>query len=91
VWLQYVSHKIGRLLVPWALVGLLLSSIGLAQSHPVYAAALAAQGIFYGLALSGAIFEVRERFARVAFTFVMMNVSAVAGLLLLRRGREVWR
>jgi cellulose synthase/poly-beta-1,6-N-acetylglucosamine synthase-like glycosyltransferase len=91
VWLQYVSHKIGRLLVPWALVGLLLSSIGLAQSHPVYAAALAAQGVFYGLALSGAIFEVRERFARVAFTFVMMNVSAVAGLLLLRRGREVWR
>ena len=29
--------------------------------------------------------------ARVAFTFVMMNVAAVAGLVALRRGREIWR
>jgi len=29
--------------------------------------------------------------ARVAFTFVMMNYSAVAGLLALRRGRRVWK
>ncbi len=91
VWLQYVSHKIGRLVVPWALVALLVSSIALAPAHPVYAVAMAAQGIFYGGALAGALFEARERFARVAFTFVMMNVSAVAGLLALRRGREVWR
>ncbi len=31
------------------------------------------------------------RIARVAFTFVMMNVSAVTGWLLLKRGREVWK
>ena len=29
--------------------------------------------------------------ARLAFTFVMMNYSAVAGLLALRRGRRVWK
>jgi hypothetical protein len=29
--------------------------------------------------------------ARVAFTFVMMNYSAVAGLFALRRGQDVWR
>jgi hypothetical protein len=29
--------------------------------------------------------------ARIAFTFVMMNVAAVSGLLALRRGREVWK
>ena len=91
VWVQYASHKIGRLVVPWALIALLVSSIALAPAHPVYALAMAAQGIFYGGALAGALFEARERFARVAFTFVMMNVSAVAGLLALRRGREVWR
>jgi biofilm PGA synthesis N-glycosyltransferase PgaC len=91
VWLQYLSHKVGRLVVPWAMVALLVSSTQLAQVHPFYAAAMAAQGVFYGLALSGAVFEARERLARVAFTFVMMNVSAVAGLLALRRGREVWR
>ena len=52
---------------------------------------LAAQGVFYGLAIAGALFQARERFARIAFTFVMMNLSAVAGLAALRRGREVWR
>lgn len=32
-----------------------------------------------------------RRISRVAFTFVMMNYSAVAGLLALRRRREVWK
>ena len=32
-----------------------------------------------------------RRAARVAFTFVMMNYSAIAGLLALRRGRQVWK
>jgi hypothetical protein len=91
VWLQYVSHKVGRLVVPWALIGLFVSSAVLATAHPIYAVALAAQLAFYALALAGALFAARERVARVAFTFVMMNVSAVAGLLALRRGREVWR
>jgi hypothetical protein len=29
--------------------------------------------------------------ARVAFTFVMMNYAAVAGLVALRRGRGLWK
>jgi len=32
-----------------------------------------------------------RRAARVAFTFVMMNYAAVAGLFALGRGREVWK
>jgi hypothetical protein len=32
-----------------------------------------------------------RRLARVAFTFVMLNYAAVAGLFALRHGREVWR
>jgi len=91
VWLQYVSHKIGRLVVPWALVGLFAASLALAPGSVLIAMALFAQGIFYGLALAGAILDEGERFGRIAFTFVMMNVSAVAGLAALRRGREVWR
>lgn len=91
VWLQYVSHKIGRLVVPWALVALFASTLVLAPRHIWYAVVLAAQGIFYGLAISGALFHARERFARVAYTFVVLNLSAVAGLAALRRLREVWR
>jgi cellulose synthase/poly-beta-1,6-N-acetylglucosamine synthase-like glycosyltransferase len=91
VWLQYASHKIGRLLVPWALVALLVSSALLAAAAWFYLLVLAVQLAFYALAAAGAWLNVRERGSRVAFTFVMMNYSAIAGLAALRRGREVWR
>ena len=32
-----------------------------------------------------------RRAARIAYTFVMMNYAAVAGLFALGRGREVWK
>lgn len=32
-----------------------------------------------------------NRAARVAFTFVMLNYAAVAGLVVALRGRNVWR
>ena len=32
-----------------------------------------------------------RRVARVAFTFVMMNYQAIAGLFALRGGRKVWK
>jgi hypothetical protein len=90
VWIQYLSHKVGRLVVPWALLALFVSSVALAPSGWVYVAALAAQVAFYALAAAGALL-VQERLSGVAFTFVMMNYSALAGLAALRRGREVWR
>ncbi len=91
VWVQYVSHKIGRLVVPWVLIALLAASVSLAPSGYLYMAALAAQMLFYGLAAAGGWLSVGEKPARVALTFVMMNYSAIAGLAALRRGREVWR
>jgi hypothetical protein len=32
-----------------------------------------------------------RRLSRLAFTFVMMNYAAVAGLFALRQGRQVWK
>ncbi len=32
-----------------------------------------------------------QKLARVAFTFMMMNYAAVAGLIALRRGPDVWK
>ena len=61
VWLQFVSHKLGRLLVPYALVATLASSAWLAPTSTWYAAALAAQVAFYGLAAYGAVLDRRER------------------------------
>jgi cellulose synthase/poly-beta-1,6-N-acetylglucosamine synthase-like glycosyltransferase len=91
VWLQYLSHKVGRLIVPWALLALLFSSLVLAGTGALYVVALATQVLFYGLAAAGAALEARQRMSKVAFTFVVLNFSAIAGLMALRRGREVWR
>jgi len=61
VWLQYVSHKIGRLLVPWCLIAILVSSAVLAASSWLYFSAFCAQVGFYGLADLGAWLEARDR------------------------------
>lgn len=60
VWLQYASHKIGRLLVPWCLVGTFIASAALALHSWFYMIAFAVQLAFYGLALLGAAFEAQE-------------------------------
>jgi biofilm PGA synthesis N-glycosyltransferase PgaC len=91
VWLQYLSHKVGRLIVPWMLLVLLGASVSLAPQGFVYLAAFVLQAIFYGLAAVGGWLSIRERPARLALMFVVMNYSAIAGLAALRRGREVWR
>jgi hypothetical protein len=57
VWLQYASHKVGRLVVPWALAAVFVSSLVLALGSWLFTAALAAQAAFYGLALFGAWLE----------------------------------
>jgi cellulose synthase/poly-beta-1,6-N-acetylglucosamine synthase-like glycosyltransferase len=99
VWLQYLSHKIGRLVVPWALVGALISSVALAPDGWLYASALVLQLGFYAMAAIGrrhvaarpaAGASILRRHARVAYTFVMMNFAALSALAALRRGRAVW-
>ena len=54
VWLQFVSHKVGRLLVPYALVALAVSNAAIAPASAVYGVALALQVAFYLLAVHGA-------------------------------------
>ena len=104
--MQFVSHKVGRLLVPYALPLLLLLSLLLARRAPVYAAAFTVQTMFYLLAAYGAWLEHTRhtsraplaqavepvnRLARVALTFFVMNKSAVAGLVALATKQKVWR
>lgn len=65
VWLQYVSHKLGRLAVPWALLAAFVASAMLARGSAVYLAAFAAQLVFYGLAGYGFALERRAAGAAV--------------------------
>jgi biofilm PGA synthesis N-glycosyltransferase PgaC len=68
VWVQYVSHKLGRLAVPYAILASFFSSLALAGSSTepgagrvFYAAALAGQVLFFLLAGVGAILELSAR------------------------------
>ena len=54
VWIQFMSHKVGRLVVPYALVALFVSSAFLARQALVYGVALIGQAVFYALAAYGA-------------------------------------
>jgi poly-beta-1,6-N-acetyl-D-glucosamine synthase len=89
VWWQFVSHKVGRLVVPWALAVMVVSSAVLAPASALYALAFAGQLAFYALALYGAVLD--QRLARMSYTFVMMNLAAVTGLVAVSTGRRVWR
>ena len=59
VWLQYVSHKLGRLIVPYALLALFAASVALAERAAVYTLALIAQCALYLLGGYGAWLEHR--------------------------------
>lgn len=61
VWIQYLSHKLGRLVIPWALVAAFAASLVLAPRHWLYTVALILQLGFYGLAALGAWMDSRER------------------------------
>jgi cellulose synthase/poly-beta-1,6-N-acetylglucosamine synthase-like glycosyltransferase len=60
VWIQYMSHKVGRLLVPYALIALLVTSALLTPRSSFYALAFAAQLVFYALAAYGAYLSRRD-------------------------------
>jgi cellulose synthase/poly-beta-1,6-N-acetylglucosamine synthase-like glycosyltransferase len=60
VWLQYTSHKVGRLLVPYAVLTIIGTSIALADGSLFYLAALGAEVAFFLLAGYGALVESRS-------------------------------
>jgi cellulose synthase/poly-beta-1,6-N-acetylglucosamine synthase-like glycosyltransferase len=79
VLLRFVSHKLLRLVVPFALAAMLISSLWLRA--PVYRMALVLQLAFYGLALLALARLLKAgilgRAADVAATFVLLNTAAV--------------
>jgi poly-beta-1,6-N-acetyl-D-glucosamine synthase len=76
VWLQFLSHKIFRLMVPWALCGLLVLSFTLPGL--VYTAAFAAQVLFYVVGAAGLLWGLgcRLRLVTAAGAFLVLNAAA---------------
>jgi cellulose synthase/poly-beta-1,6-N-acetylglucosamine synthase-like glycosyltransferase len=89
---QFVSHKLLRLLAPFALVLALLTAFFV--KGPVYKVALAAQIVFYSLGVLGMVPLKKGPWTRMidaAFTFVMLNTAALLAFANFVTGRKaVW-
>jgi len=86
---EFVSHKLLRLAVPFALAGMLVASLILRA--PVYRLALVLQAAFYGLSLLAVAHLKRgpvARMADAAFTFVVLNTAAVVAFANFVSGRK---
>lgn len=92
LWLQFLSHKLLRLAVPWLLLVMLVASAALPGF--VYRTLLFAQLLAYALALAGLNPKIaaRSRLASAAASFVVLNAAAWMGfwVWLLGRAEASW-
>jgi cellulose synthase/poly-beta-1,6-N-acetylglucosamine synthase-like glycosyltransferase len=88
-WFGFVSHKLLRLAVPFALAATLLASLWLRE--PIYRVALGLQLAFYALSVL-ALAQVKRgplaRMADAAFTFVVLNTAALVAFANFVTGRK---
>lgn len=89
---EFVSHKLLRLLVPFALAAALLAAVF--SPAPIYRVALVLQLALYGLGILGMMPLNKgplTRIADAAFTLVMLNTAAaVAFVNFVTRRKAVW-
>jgi cellulose synthase/poly-beta-1,6-N-acetylglucosamine synthase-like glycosyltransferase len=92
IFVQFVSHKVGRLMVPYCLAALFISNLFLLDG--VYRAAGLLQVMWYMMACAGwwASGGGESRLGRlmaIPYAFVLMNWAPVAGLYYFVRGRTL--
>ena len=92
LWIHFLSHKLGRLLVPYALIALAASTPSLPA--PLAWSAGCAQAGFYALAAADRWIPERfpmKRFSSPARTFVVLMAAGVAALsILVRPAQRLW-
>jgi cellulose synthase/poly-beta-1,6-N-acetylglucosamine synthase-like glycosyltransferase len=92
IWLHYVSHKLSRLLLPYAFALIAVSSLFLPD--PWRTVLVAGQVLFYGLALVDRWIPegmALKRISSLIRTFVMLlAASFAAGSILFRPARTLW-
>ncbi len=85
-WFEWVSHKLLRLVCPWALIGLAAcSGIGALTGSPLMIGLIGVQAAAYTAALLG---PTAGKLGRLARTFVVLNSAAVVGLSRFIRGKQ---
>jgi len=84
-----LSHKTGRLLVPVFMLMALAANIALRGQFP-YNWLLLGQGLFYGLAVLGAMAGLKPKVLRLPYYFCMINSALFAWVYqALRHGRAI--
>jgi biofilm PGA synthesis N-glycosyltransferase PgaC len=89
---KFVFHKLLRLLVPIALLGLLVSTFWLRKE--IYGMAFLIQMVFYalaGLSISRAKVGIVSRLSDISLTFILLNTAAAVAFIYFITGRKaVW-
>ncbi len=87
VWLQWVSHKLLRLVVPWALVGMLVTSFLVDETF--YQIVFWAQLLCYALALAGLVKPLAKSLplSGAAASFLVLNAAAFLSFWIWISGR----
>ncbi len=87
---QLFSHKVCRWLVPFALLGALISALGLARYSGVYLVFFGLQACFYAMAIIGLVFAVsKPSFIKLSLFFVLVNISILHAWIRFARGKRV--
>lgn len=91
---QFWSHKLARLIAPLLLLIALAANMAIvaARPEPLYQLSLIAQALFYGSVALGRATGGRPRLAGLAYSFSMMQLAALVGMLHFISGRrDVWK
>src|SRR5262245_27716048 len=88
----FLSHKVGRLAVPFAMLGAAVSNLFLLD-HPFYQFTGVLQLMFYVLVLANAFRPLTPKLLRLPFYFFMINAAAMIAIyqVAFARQRMAWK
>ncbi len=88
----FLSHKAGRLLVPFVMLAAAAANLFL-LGEPLYRAAAILQASFYALAAIGAVARFKSGALRAPYYFCLLNAAVLPGLWYAVAGRSkpVWK
>ncbi|MEY4563798.1 MAG: hypothetical protein RLZZ618_3075 [Pseudomonadota bacterium] len=78
VWLQFISHKVLRLVAPYAMVLTLLASLALARHLAFFSFVALVQLAFYGAAVLGIVLPALRSSRLISFAAVFVELNAAA-------------
>ena len=92
IFIHFLSHKLSRLLLPYAFATILATSFFLPQ--PLFTLALTGQGLFYGLAMLDFVIPENfpgKRLTSLGRTFLtLLSASVFAAAIFFRPSRTLW-